>query len=125
MSICHQIISFFEDKDIEYYWQWAEVYGQYTKKVIAAQFDCAHKKSRLANDRCRKIIKLAESSNLSNEEFEKACEFATQYNQMSPTRLRDVISSKAYEIDLSDVNTLVQIPFSNKHLRGADYYNSH
>ncbi|ACJ29448.1 Transposase, putative [Shewanella piezotolerans WP3] len=116
---------FFEDKDIEYYWQWAEVYGQYTKKVIAAQFDCAHKKSRLANDRCRKIIKLAESSNLSNEEFEKACEFATQYNQMSPTRLRDVISSKAYEIDLSDVNTLVQIPFSNKHLRGADYYNSH
>lgn len=116
---------YFEDKDIEYYWEWAEVYGEYAKKVIAAQFDCAHKKSRLANDRCRKIIKLAESSNLSNEEFEKACEFATQYNQMSPTRLRDVISSKAYEIDLSDVNTLVQIPFSNKHLRGADYYNSH
>ncbi|MCL1137743.1 IS21 family transposase [Shewanella pneumatophori] len=116
---------FFEDKDIEHYWEWAEGYGEYTKKVIAAQFDCAHKKSRLANDRCRKIIKIAESSNLSNETFEKACEFATHYNQMSPTRLRDVIASKAYDVDLSDVNSLVQIPFSNKHLRGADYYNSH
>lgn len=115
---------FFEDKDIEYYWQWAEPFGEATKKIIAIQFDGNYKKSRLANERCRKIINTAKSSNLSHEAFEKTCKFALEYGYTSPTALNDLVITKGYEVTLRASSVPESVLYSGKHLRGSDYFNS-
>lgn len=113
---------YMEDKDLDFYWDWARDFGESTQQMVAIQFDGKSKKSRLANDRCRKIMKFAEKSNISASDFERACQFALKYQQISPTRLKAIIQSKAYDIDGGDPKSIPNIPGTDKYLRGSDYF---
>ncbi|MCL1137732.1 IS21 family transposase [Shewanella pneumatophori] len=113
---------YMEDKDLEFYWDWASDFGENTQQLVAIQFDGKSKKSRLANDRCRKIMKFAEKSEISASDFERACQFALKYQQISPTRLNAIIQAKAYRIDDGAPKSIPNMPATDKYLRGSDYF---
>lgn len=89
----------FDDKELSFYWDWAEKIGGACQKLMSLQFTSAQKKSRVANVACRTIQSLYVPDKLSAEEFELACTFALKYQQTTPTHLKQIMSAKVYQDD--------------------------
>jgi hypothetical protein len=105
----------YQDKTLEYYWAWAEPFGQNVQQLMAVQFKYIHKKSRLANIACREIQKLSKKYDL--ETFQSACTFATKYQNTSVTTLKNILASKVYK-----EKEEVEVPPSHANVRGSQYY---
>lgn len=112
----------FEDKQLDYWWSWAEKYGPSTQKFMALQFKGQSDKSHLANNDCRAIQEhIQKHDEGTAENIEKACQFALKYQQKTPTHIANILQSKIYLDAELQSKSLV-----NKHenVRGSDYYSS-
>lgn len=110
---------YFDDKALDFYWEWADAFGPATQKIMSLQFISVHKMSRRANIACRAIQALYVSDKMTSADFELACQFALQYCQTSATHLKHIISSKAYA-ELPEAQTSVLAAHPN--VRGSNYY---
>lgn len=103
------------DRDIEYYWDWAESFGAATQQLMAAQFIYKHSKARLANNHCREIQKL--SKKYEPEVFESACQYAIKYQATTVTSFKNILASKIF-VTTEEAPT----PPPHSHVRGAKHY---
>jgi transposase len=115
----HPDHQYMEDKALEYYWLWAEQFGEAVQKIMSLQFTGVHPKSFNANIACRKIQSSYEKSKISSEDFERACQFALDYSQTTPTHIKLIVSSNAYDIQNDSPPVDLQ---THANLRGKHYY---
>jgi transposase len=109
----------FDDKELSFYWDWAEKIGSACQKLMSLQFTSAQKKSRVANVACRTIQSLYVPDKVSPEEFELACAFALKYHQTTPTHLKQIMSAKVY---LEHKSPQLAPVMSHKNVRGSSAY---
>lgn len=109
----------FDDKELPFYWDWAERIGGACQKLMSLQFTSSQKKSRVANVACRTIQSLYVPEKVSAEEFELACAFAFKYQQTTPTHLKQIMSAKVY---LDHTSPQIAPVMAHKNVRGSNAY---
>ncbi|GGW87333.1 putative transposase y4bL/y4kJ/y4tB [Alteromonas halophila] len=118
----HPIEKAEDQKNVTAFTQWAEPFGPYAVKVVAAQY-CGKKssRSRFAGKACTFIQKLARGYTPS--EFERACQYAVEHEMTKPEDLSIILKSSIFDDD-DEQNDSAPI-LQHQNIRGKDHYGVH